>query len=238
MWWGPDPPDDTSRELLDDLRRGLAFRVERSRRGQEFAAMLEAAVTARRPDLPGGRDATGTGRAARPPIEPLDLWAAPFEPREPDASRPPKRGTPCDRLGDVVGEVYRRAAGKPEHRVRAVLERELQAAGMQVTPAYADELVRGLVAAGPGPFGRFTRRSRKQPDQAGPNTPASLPLGMAAIANRLLALPGVSGANWHTCPVIGCDRTFAVTIDPWSEATMQRVRRIAAPYEVSFQRPT
>jgi hypothetical protein len=75
---------------------------------------------------------------------------------------------------------------------------------MRVTPAYADELVRGLVAAGPGPFERFRRRSRKPHDQAGPVDPPRH--GMDATADR------------------GC--------------SPERVRRVAAPHQVSFQRPT
>lgn len=129
--------------------------------------MLEAAVAARRPDLPRGRDATGIGRAGRPLMEPPDLWA-PFEPRT--ESGPPKRGAPCDRLGDVVGAVYRRAAGKPVQRVRAVLERELQAADIRVTSAYADELVASLVTADRGPFKRLlapARWRRRPREQAG-----------------------------------------------------------------------
>jgi len=130
--WGPGLPTDSSDELLDELRQSLAFAVEKTRRGERFAVLLEAAVRAQRPDLPPGRDTTDTDRAGQPRMEPSDLWA-PFGPQDLAASSPPRRATACDRLSGVIAEVYRRAAGKPQERVRAVLEHELQAADLHVS---------------------------------------------------------------------------------------------------------
>lgn len=243
-WWGPGLANDSSDELLDDLRQSLAFTVEKTRRGDAFAAVLEAAVRTRRPDLPRGRGSTDTDQAGQPRMEPSELWAPGFGPQELAASGPPSRGTACDRLGGVIGGVYRRAAGKPQERVRALLEHELQAADLRVSLAYADEVVRSLAATDPGPLRRLlapARWSKGRHDQADPVAerfppPAfdQLPDEMDAIVDRLLVVPGVSGAGWHCCPVIGCDRSLAVTIDPWSEATMERVRQLAAPHVVRF----
>jgi hypothetical protein len=56
-------------------------------------------------------------------------------------------------------------------------------------------------------------------------------LELQDLAERLLALPGVSGVRWHSDD---CDRAIDVTIDPWSEETAEQVRQEAAPRVARF----
>jgi len=57
-----------------DGPRGLAFAVEKRRRGVAFVALLEEAVRRRRPDLLSAGDAAGIDRQGHRLMEPSDLW--------------------------------------------------------------------------------------------------------------------------------------------------------------------
>jgi hypothetical protein len=57
-----------------DGLRGLAFTVERGRRGVAFVALLEEAVRRQRPDLRSARGAAVIDRQGRGLMEPSDLW--------------------------------------------------------------------------------------------------------------------------------------------------------------------
>jgi hypothetical protein len=77
---GPAPPLSGKRayevwaHAWPDGPRGLAFTVERSRRGAAFAALLEEAVRGQRPDLLSADGAAVVVREEHRLMEPSDLW--------------------------------------------------------------------------------------------------------------------------------------------------------------------
>jgi hypothetical protein len=209
-----------------DGPRGLAFAVEDSRRGRAFVARLEETVRRRRPDLLRGRPSAELDLEGRRLLEPPELFA--------DAVwRPP---TASARRTIVHDKVFRRARRKPEAHVRQLLEHELQRAGLTWWPESDEAFARAVANEPPFLVGALSRlipgRRRRldaQDQQADP-VPAIDP-EMDALSDQLLELPGVRGVGWHS---EDSDRAIEVQLDPWSEETAERVRRLAAPRVVRF----
>jgi hypothetical protein len=213
--WDRAPPDGP---------RGLAFAVERNRRGRAFVRLLEEAVRRQRPDLLGGHSPAEMGVEGRRLMEPPELWS--------DAVRRPSPAS--QRRAVVLGEVYRRAHGKPEARVRDLLEHELQQADLSWWPELKDDLVRSVANQPPLLVGVVLRlvperrRRLEAHDRQAHLLPPQDP-EMDALVDRLLALPGVSGVCWDSD-----DDAVDVRLDPWSEERAQQVRQLAAPRLVRF----
>jgi hypothetical protein len=215
--WDRAPPDGP---------RGLAFAVERNRRGRAFVALLEEAVRRQRQDLLGGPSSAEMDVEGRRLMEPPELWSG--------AVRRPSPAS--QRRAVVLGEVYRRAHGKPEAHVRDLLEHELQQAGLTRWPEFKDDVVRSVANQPPflaGVLLRFVpgRRRRLGPRDRQAHLPPPQNPEMDALVDRLLALPGVSGVGWHSDDDA---RAVDVRLDPWSEESAQQVRQLAAPRLVRF----
>lgn len=144
-----------------------------------------------------------------------------------------------ERLYGVLERVARRARGRPEGRVRELLEHELREARLSWSSKLADEYVRAVAEA---PWlslrhpirslsRRFVRRHGAENLEQEATLFAAEQLELQDLAERLLALPGVSGVRWHSDD---CDRAIDVTIDPWSEETAEQVRQEAAPRVARF----
>jgi hypothetical protein len=144
-----------------------------------------------------------------------------------------------ERLHEVLRSVARRALGKPEARVRELLEHELRAAGLSWSPKFADEYVRAVAGARSlsprhllrSLLRRFMRYHRVENQEREEALFAPEQLELEDLADRLLALPGVSRVRWHSDD---CNRAIDVTIDAWSEETAEQVRQRAAPRVVRF----
>jgi hypothetical protein len=147
----------------------------------------------------------------------------------------PPRHPDAERLAAVLGEVYRRGGRKPEEQIRELLDQELQAAGLSYPQDAKDHFVRSLAAEPPWLVGvlvaPFHRRKHEaelhaETDAQPPEDPE-----MDALAERLLALPGVAGVGWDS---FDRDRVVYVRLHPWSDATEEQVRQAAAPRVVRF----
>jgi hypothetical protein len=149
-----------------------------------------------------------------------------MHPRHPDA----------ERVSAVLGEVYRRARRKPPAQIRALLDQELQAAGVSYPQDAKDHFVQSLAREPPWLVGvLFGRSSRREREAEGREWLATAPNPehpeMDALADRLLKLRGVSRVGWSSSD---CDRIVYVSLNPWSDKLADRVRRKAAPREVRF----
>ena len=148
----------------------------------------------------------------------------------------PPRHPDAERLAAVLGEVYRRARRKPEEQIRELLDQELQAAGLSYPQDDNEHFVRSLAAEPPWLVGvllaPFRRRGHEaelralEADAQPPEDPE-----MDALAERLLALPGVARVGWDS---FDRDRVVCVRLHPWSDETEERVRQAAAPRVVRF----
>jgi hypothetical protein len=214
--WDRAPPDGP---------RGLAFAVEHNQHGRAFVRLLEEAVRRQRPDLLGGHSSAEVEVEGRRLLEPPELWSGAL-----------RRPAPASqRRAVVLGEVYRRAHGKPEAQVRDLLEHELQQAGLTWWPESKDDLVRSVANQPPllaGVLLRLVpgRRRRLEAHDRQAHLPPPQNPEMDALVDRLLALPGVSGVGWHSDDA----RAVDVRLDPWSEERAQQVRQLAAPRLVRF----
>jgi hypothetical protein len=149
-----------------------------------------------------------------------------MHPRHPDA----------ERLSAVLGEVYRRARRKPPAQIRALLDQQLQAAGVSYPQDAKDHFVQSLATEPPWLVGvLFGRSSRRKREAEGREWLATAPNPehpeMDALADRLLKLRGVSRVSWSSSD---CDRIVYVSLNPWSDKLADRVRRKATPREVRF----
>jgi hypothetical protein len=214
--WDLAPPDGP---------RGLAFAVEHNLRGRAFVTLLEEAVRRQRPDLLGGHSSAEMDVEGRRLMEPPELWS--------DAVRRPSPAS--QRRAVVLGEMYRRAHGKPEAHVRDLLKHELQQAGLTWWSESKDDFVRSVANQPPllaDVLSRLVpgrRRRLEAHNRQAHLLPPQNP-GVDALVDRLLALPGVSGVGWHSDD----DRAVDVRLDPWSEERAQQVRQLAAPHLVRF----
>ena len=180
-----------------------------------------------RPDLLRGHSSAGADTEGGRLLEPPELW--------PDEAWQPSLTS--QRLGVVLGEVYRRRRRKPEAQVRDLLEQQLQQAGLTWRPEFKDDFVRSMANEPPFLVGLLLRlipRGRRQleienrhMDLEPPEDPE-----VDALLEKLLELPGVMHVGWNPED----DRAIHITLAPWSEETAERVRQLVAPRVVRFNR--
>jgi hypothetical protein len=216
--WDPAHPDGL---------RGLAFAVQDNRRGRAFVALMEEAVRRHRPDLLRGHRPVEWDIQAGRLLEPPELWPGDGGQASPTSQR----------LGAVLGEVYRRGRRKPEAQVRDLLEQELQQAGLTWEPKLKEEFVRDLANKPPflvGALWRLVPGKRRQPQPVDRHTPLEPPEDpeMDPLVEHLLALPGVWRVGWHSA----AGRAVDVWLYPWSEETAGQIRQLVTPRMVRFRR--
>jgi hypothetical protein len=140
------------------------------------------------------------------------------------------------RLGDVLRRVAREGSGRSEERVRELLRRELEAAGLSMEPPIVDEWVRMVVdpywpLKHPLRFLRDYIGAHRDDQAADYQSQGPQPLDLEPLATRLLEIHGVVHVRWNSRD---SDRFIDVTLDPFSEEMAEQVRQVCAPLIARF----